>query len=312
VFLSVGYSTCYWCHVMERRVFSDPEIAAFMNAHFISIKVDREERPDIDDIYMKATRLLTGSGGWPNSVFLTPDGKPFYAGTYFPPEDGFGRPGFPRVLRGLHEAWTNEREKVLGAAEQATQRIQRMAEFGGGLRTAPPPAEDVMREAVEQLRGDFDAEQGGFGRRTKFPRPPVLDLLLTHLELERTPEIEAMLVRTLDAMALGGIYDHLADGFHRYATERTWSIPHFEKMLYDNAQLVSVYARAYALTGNPLYRRIVERTVTELRTAGAGPRSSACLERSRPKRSSPSTSLPGCARTPSSACCACGFLSQSF
>jgi len=264
VFLSVGYSTCYWCHVMERKVFSDPEIAAFMNAHFVSIKVDREERPDVDDIYMKATHLLTGSGGWPNSVFLTPDGKPFYAGTYFPPEDGHGRPGFPRLLRGLHEAWTSEREKVLGAAEQATQRIRRMADFGGGSRTVPPPTDDVMRTAVEQLRGDFDAEHGGFGRRTKFPRPPALDLLLTRLEQERTPEVEEMLVRTLDAMALGGIYDHLADGFHRYSTEPTWSVPHFEKMLYDNAQLVSVYARAYALTGRPLYRRVVERTIAYL------------------------------------------------
>ncbi len=261
VFLSVGYTTCYWCHVMERKVFSDPEIAALMNAHFVSIKVDREERPDVDDIYMKATQLFTGSGGWPNSVFLTPDGKPFYAGTYFPPEDGHGRPGFPRVLRALHEAWTSEREKVLGAAEQAAQRIRQMDDFGAGSRAAAPPAEDVMRTALDQLRSNFDAEHGGFGRGTKFPRPPALDLLLTRLERERTPEIEEMLVQTLDAMALGGIYDHLGDGFHRYSTERTWSIPHFEKMLYDNAQLVSVYARAYALTRRPLYRRVVERTL---------------------------------------------------
>jgi uncharacterized protein YyaL (SSP411 family) len=261
VFLSVGYSTCYWCHVMERKVFSDPEIAAFMNAHFVSIKVDREERPDIDDIYMKATHLLTGSGGWPNSVFLTPEGEPFYAGTYFPPEDGYGLPGFPRVLRALHDAWTNERDKVSTAAEQATQRIRRMADFGAGSRAPVPPADDVMRTAVQQLRGEFDAEHGGFGRRTKFPQPPALDLLLTSLEQERTPDVEEMLVRTLDAMALGGIYDHLGDGFHRYSTEPTWSIPHFEKMLYDNVQLVSVYARAYTLTGLPLYRRVVERTI---------------------------------------------------
>jgi len=263
IFLSVGYTTCYWCHVMERKVFSDPEIAAFMNAHFVSIKVDREERPDIDAIYMKATHLLNGSGGWPNSVFLTPDGKPFYAGTYFPPEDGYGRPGFPRLLRGLHDAWTNERAKVLAAAEQATQRIRRMADLGGSSAAAPP-AEEVMRTAVEQLRTDFDAQHGGFGRRTKFPRPPALDLLLTRLEQERTPEAEEMLVRTLDAMAFGGIYDHLGDGFHRYSTEPTWSIPHFEKMLYDNAQLLSVYARAYTLTGRPLYRRVVERTIAYL------------------------------------------------
>lgn len=264
VFLSVGYSTCYWCHVMEREVFSNPEIAAFMNAHFVSIKVDNEERPDVDDIYMKATHLLTGSGGWPNSVFLTPDGKPFYAGTYFPPEDGSGRPGFPRVLRALHEAWTSERDEVLAAAEQATQHIRQMASFGGGSSATVPPAKEVVRKGVEQLRGDYDSEHGGFGRSMKFPRPPALDLLLAILEQKRSPDVEQMLVHTLDAMALGGIYDHLGDGFHRYSTERTWSIPHFEKMLYDNAQLVSVYARAYRLTARPLYRRVVERTLAYL------------------------------------------------
>jgi hypothetical protein len=264
VFLSVGYSTCYWCHVMEREVFSDPEIAALMNAHFVSIKVDREERPDVDDIYMNATQLLTGSGGWPNSVFLTPNGKPFYAGTYFPPEDGRGRPGFPRVLRALHDAWTNEREKVLEAAEQATRRIEQLSSPGDPSGIAPPAPDEAMRQALEELRRDFDAEHGGFGRRMKFPRPPALDLLLTRLERERTPEIERMLVDTLDAMALGGIHDHLAGGFHRYSTEPSWSIPHFEKMLYDNAQLVEVYARAYALTGRPLYRRVVESTIAYL------------------------------------------------
>jgi hypothetical protein len=260
VFLSVGYSTCYWCHVMEREVFSDPEIAALMNARFVSIKVDREERPDVDEIYMKATQLLTGSGGWPNSVFLTPQGKPFYAGTYFPPEDGYGRPGFPRVLRALHDAWTSEREKVLDAAERVTERIERLADLGGASGSAPP-TDEVIRRALEELRDDFDAEHGGFGRRMKFPRPPALDLLVTRLEQERSPETLEMLVRTLDAMALGGIYDHLGDGFHRYSTERTWSIPHFEKMLYDNAQLVSIYARAYVLSRRPLYRRVVERTL---------------------------------------------------
>jgi len=264
VFLSVGYSTCYWCHVMERKVFSDPEIASLMNARFVSIKVDREERPDVDEIYMKATHLLTGSGGWPNSVFLTPEGEPFYAGTYFPPEDAYGRPGFPRVLRELHAAWTNEREKVRQVAARVTRRIERMADLGRGSGGGAPPAEDAMRAAVEQLRAGFDAEHGGFGQGTKFPRPPALGLLLTQLERERSPEALEMLVRTLDGMALGGIYDHLGDGFHRYATEPTWSIPHFEKMLYDNAQLVSVYARAYALTGRPLYRRVVERTLAYL------------------------------------------------
>jgi uncharacterized protein YyaL (SSP411 family) len=261
VFLSVGYSTCYWCHVMEREVFSDPAIAAQMNAHFISIKVDREERPDIDDIYMKATQLLTGSGGWPNSVFLTPDAKPFYAGTYFPPEDQPGRPGFPSVLQNLQQAWTDQPEKVLAAAQQITQRIEALTDPGSATGTPAPPADELMRQALAELRSGFDALHGGFGRRMKFARPPTLGLLLTELERERSPELEAMLVRTLDAMALGGIHDHLADGFHRYSTEPTWSIPHFEKMLYDNAQLVSIYARAYTLTGRPLYARVVERTL---------------------------------------------------
>ncbi|MBW2242036.1 MAG: DUF255 domain-containing protein [Deltaproteobacteria bacterium] len=264
VFLSVGYSTCYWCHVMERGVFSNPEIAAQMNAHFISIKVDREERPDIDDVYMKATHLLTGSGGWPNSVFLTPEGKPFHAGTYYPPEDRHGRPGFPRVLRSLHEAWSGQRAEVLKAAEQVTRRLQMAADLGAVMSTPPPPVKEMMEGVLAQLSRDFDADHGGFGRRTKFPRPPSLGLLLTHVEQETDPDALRMLTITLDAMALGGIYDQLADGFHRYSTEPSWSIPHFEKMLYDNAQLVSVYARAYTLTARPLYRRVVERTLAYL------------------------------------------------
>ncbi len=288
IFLSVGYSTCYWCHVMERKVFSDPEIAAYMNAHFVSIKVDREERPDLDEIYMKATHLMTGSGGWPNSVFLTPDGRPFYAGTYFPPEDAYGRPGFPRVLKGLHEAWINEREKVLGVAAETTRRIAALSDPSGNAgagSVAMPDVAGTAKRAIEQLAEGYDEQQGGFGVRMKFPRAPSLDLLLSRLEQGQTSEsgsasgpasesgsesraeraeVERMLVETFDAMAFGGIYDHLGDGFHRYSTEPTWSIPHFEKMLYDNAQLLSVYARAYALTKRPLYRRVVERTVAYL------------------------------------------------
>jgi hypothetical protein len=265
VFLSVGYSTCYWCHVMEREVFSDPEIAALMNANFVSIKVDREERPDVDEIYMRATHLLTGSGGWPNSVFLTPEGKPFYAGTYFPPADAPGRPGFPRVLAALHDAWVNQRDEVLRAAEEVADRIAILADLGAksGGTSAPPPAE-VLGRALGALVDDYDPEHGGFGSRMKFPRPPALELLLATLERERDPGRLAVLTHTLDEMALGGIYDHLAGGFHRYATEPSWSIPHFEKMLYDNAQLVGVYARAYALTRRPLYRRVVEETVAYL------------------------------------------------
>jgi hypothetical protein len=264
IFLSIGYSTCYWCHVMEREVFSNPEIAAAMNAHFVSIKVDREERPDLDAIYMEATKLLTGSAGWPNSLFLTPDGLPFLAGTYFPPQDEPGRPGFPGVLRSIREAWSSDRARVLAVADQVAQRIQGLADLGGGTPGALPPAPELLRQAVDELAGDYDPDHGGFGSRTKFPRPPALELLLAALERERDPKVEAMLTKTLDEMALGGMYDQLAGGFHRYSTERTWSIPHFEKMLYDNAQLVGIYARAYALLGRPLYRRVVEQTVAYL------------------------------------------------
>jgi len=271
VFLSIGYSTCYWCHVMEREIFSNAQIAAQMNAHFISIKVDREERPDIDAVYMQATRLLTGGGGWPNSLFLTPDGAPFYAGSYFPPQDGFGRPGFPRVLEGLQKAWTQDHEKVLRVAGQVRQQLERMGSLAGARSTEAPPAlAEVLPRALAELRKDYDSEHAGFGRGTKFPRPGSLDLLLTQLgragastpaDRDARPTPAAMLDATLEAMALGGIHDHLAGGFHRYATEPTWSVPHFEKMLYDNAQLVSLYARAYARSGRPLYRQVVEDTL---------------------------------------------------
>jgi hypothetical protein len=264
VFLSVGYSTCYWCHVMEREVFSDPEIAAAMNAHFVSIKVDREERPDVDDVYMQATHLLTGSGGWPNSVFLTPAGRPFFAGTYFPPEDRGGRAGFPRVLAAIRDAWSKEREKVESTADRVTERIGAIAAPAARQSEEVPPVEDAMRHALRDLAASYDPEHGGFSRSVKFPRPPALALLATSLEREADPARLAMLTRTLDEMALGGIHDHLAGGFHRYSTEPTWSIPHFEKMLYDNAQLVGVYAQAYALTRRPLYRRVVEETVRYL------------------------------------------------
>ncbi len=263
VFLSVGYTTCYWCHVMERQVFSDPGIAAQLAKDFIAIKVDREERPDVDEIYMQATHLLTGSGGWPNSVFLTPDGKPIFAGTYFPPEDAHGRPGFPRVLAGLVDVWRGEREKVERVAAQVADEIARIADLGA-VGGTPPAPEVSLRAALDALEQSYEPEHGGFAQRTKFPRPPALELLLTALESESNPKLLGMLVRTLDEMAFGGIHDHLAGGFHRYATEPTWSIPHFEKMLYDNAQLLGIYARAYTLTGRPLYRDVVTRTMAYL------------------------------------------------
>ncbi|MFP6606933.1 MAG: thioredoxin domain-containing protein, partial [Myxococcota bacterium] len=257
IFLSVGYSTCYWCHVMEREVFSNPEIAKLMNASFVSVKVDREERPDIDEIYMQATHLLTRSGGWPNSVFLTPNGKPFFAGTYFPPEDRGGRPGFPSILNRLSSRWNTERDQVLAHAERVAAAIQ--AGFG---RTDPVGASfdpmQLLARGVDGLAGRFDEEHGGFGSGTKFPSPHQLELLLAAHQRKLPGRALEMLRKTLDEMATGGIYDHLAGGFHRYSTERTWSVPHFEKMLYDNAQLLGLYARAHKATGDPLYRRVAE------------------------------------------------------
>jgi len=255
IFLSVGYSTCFWCHVMEREVFSNPEIAALMNERFINIKVDREERPDIDEIYMAATHLLTGSGGWPNSVFLTPDGEPFFAGTYFPPEDKGRRPGFPSVLERLSDAWENRREDVLQAAARARAQIE--------AQTAAPPSSNIsfdpdqlLVRAASQLEQTYEPVHGGFSERTKFPNPPKLEVLLAAHRAGANARALEMLTHTLDEMALGGVYDHLGGGFHRYSTERTWSIPHYEKMLYDNGQLLGLYARAFEITGRPLYRQV--------------------------------------------------------
>jgi uncharacterized protein YyaL (SSP411 family) len=263
VFLSIGYSSCYWCHVMEREVFSNPAIAELMNRWFINIKVDREERPDVDEIYMWATQLLTGSGGWPNSVFLTPEGKPFFAGTYFPPEDTRSRTGFPTVLRSVAERWRTQRPELLEQAERVTRAIAEKS-----AATSPPPAsldsDQVLRKAVDELARRYDPTHGGFSQTVKFPSPPSLNLLLAAYERGVGDESLDMLQHTLDEMALGGIYDHLGGGFHRYSTEPTWSVPHFEKMLYDNAQLLGVYARAYAATGRSLYRRVAQEIASYL------------------------------------------------
>jgi len=280
VFLSIGYSSCYWCHVMEREVFSNSAIAELMNRWFINIKVDREERPDVDQIYMWATQLLTGSGGWPNSVFLTPEGKPFFAGTYFPPEDARGRPGFPTVLRRVAEQWQTQRPELLEQAERVARAIAEKS-----AATSPPPAsldsDQMFRKAVNELARRYDPIHGGFSQPVKFPSPPTLHLLLAAYERGLGDQSLDMLRHTLDEMALGGIYDHLGGGFHRYSTEPTWSVPHFEKMLYDNAQLLGVYARAYAATGAPP-------------TCGRVPRSSGCSVRRPPPSGSRSTSWLPC------------------
>jgi uncharacterized protein len=256
IFLSVGYSTCYWCHVMERESFSNPEVAERMNRDFVNIKLDREERPDLDEIYMAATQILTQQGGWPNSVFLNTELKPFFAGTYFPPEDRWGRPGFASVLSGLAEAWKTRRSDVDAQGEELAGAMRRFLEERARPADAPPGPEVAVR-GLETLGRRFDRQWGGFGGAPKFPTPSNLYLCL---EVAERPEAMEMLTKTLDEMARGGIYDQLGGGFHRYATDHEWKIPHFEKMLYDNGFLLEIYARHHALTGDPQSARIVRET----------------------------------------------------
>jgi hypothetical protein len=257
LFLSVGYSTCHWCHVMERESFSDPEIARQLNEGFVCVKVDREERPDVDDVYMTATQLLTRSGGWPNSVFLTPDLKPFFAGTYFPPRDGLGRPGFPRVLEGLREAWLLRRAEVLQQAEVVAGAME--SHLAGPERSsARLPGAEIGAATQAALAARFDPEWGGFSPAPKFPSPANLFFLL-----DRASDRQArdMLVTTLDRMARGGIRDQLGGGFHRYSTDETWLVPHFEKMLYDNAALGRLYAEAAPLAPGAGFEDVARATL---------------------------------------------------
>ncbi len=258
IFLSVGYSTCYWCHVMEREVFSNPEIAELMNRWFISIKVDREERPDLDEIYMTATQLLTRHGGWPNSVFLTPDLEPFFAGTYFPPEDRYGRPGFPTVLEGLHRAWSERRPEVAAQARRVAEALKQGL-AGKDEAAGEVPAARAATAAVSQLKGRYDGQHGGFGRGHKFPSPSNLFLLWRVAEAgdERAGE---MVVETLRKMGRGAIYDQLDGGFHRYTLDAAWRIPHFEKMLYDNAHLGELLAVTAVANDDPELERLARGT----------------------------------------------------
>ncbi len=267
IFLSVGYSTCYWCHVMERESFSDPDIAKQLNDAFVAIKLDREERPDLDEIYMAATQLLTESGGWPNSVFLTPEGKPFFAGTYFPPDDRHGRPGFPRVLTAIREAWALRRAEVTQQAETLSEAIRRQAEGGGAPGVPDPGAGDALEA---ELARRFDRRHGGFGRAPKFPSPANLYFLLDRARAGGA-EARDMLVVTLDRMARGGIHDQIAGGFHRYSTDAEWLVPHFEKMLYDNAALAELFVEADALAPAEGFARVGRATLDFVLREMTGP-----------------------------------------
>jgi len=245
IFLSIGYSTCHWCHVMERESFENDEIAKIMNEHFVCIKVDREERPDVDNIYMAAVQAMTGSGGWPLSVFLTPEGRPFWGGTYFPPVDGMGRPGFRTVLLSLAEAWRTKREDIVSQSEKLTDHIRALAGDGAEADVG----EATLALGYEALAGSFDEANGGFGGAPKFPRPHTLSFLLRKHIRGDAPKALAMVESTLAHMWRGGIHDHVGGGFHRYSTDAVWLVPHFEKMLYDQALIARVSIETYQITG---------------------------------------------------------------
>ncbi|MBK6939783.1 MAG: thioredoxin domain-containing protein [Planctomycetes bacterium] len=259
IFLSIGYSSCHWCHVMAHESFENDAIAAVLNRHFVSIKVDREERPDVDEMYMKAVITLTGQGGWPLSVFLTPDRKPFYGGTYFPPVDRWGRPGFTSVLTSIERIWRDQRTRAVESADELLAHVQAEAAPAAGTRADLDPG--LLDGAVAALDASFDAVDGGFGSAPKFPHAMDLALLL-RLEARRpAARVRTIVTHTLRAMAYGGIYDQLGGGFHRYSTDDHWLVPHFEKMLYDNALLAPVYAEAYQVSGDPLFARIARETL---------------------------------------------------
>src|SRR6267143_1675871 len=246
IFLSIGYSSCHWCHVMERESFEDERIAALMNERFVNIKVDREERPDLDEIYMAATQMLTGQGGWPHSVFLTPDRKPFFAGTYFPPASRHGRPGFADVLVAVSDAYRKRREDVTRMAGEVAEQISRLAVM---TPSAQPLTASILNRAFGELAGRFDNDEGGFGGAPKFPHSMDVSFLLRYHRRTGNPEALRMAVLSLEKMARGGIHDLLGGGFHRYAVDAKWLVPHFEKMLYDSALLARAYLEAAQAVG---------------------------------------------------------------
>ena len=268
IFLSIGYAACHWCHVMERESFESDAIASLLNASFVAIKVDREERPDLDEIYMTAVQMLTGQGGWPLSVFLTPDGKPFFGGTYFPPEDRYGRPGFASILARVRDAWSGRREGIAAQAAALTE----------ALAATPPVAPAGRRVGVTESRlaaadlaARFDHEWGGFGGAPKFPPHGALALLLREHAASGEAEPRRMVETTLDRMASGGMFDQIGGGFARYSVDERWLVPHFEKMLYDQALIVPVYVDAWRVTRKPFYRRVVEQTLDFVRRELTGP-----------------------------------------
>ncbi|HEY2995111.1 MAG TPA: thioredoxin domain-containing protein [Methylomirabilota bacterium] len=261
ILLSVGYSACHWCHVMERESFENPDIAGLMNQAFVSVKVDREERPDVDHIYMQAVQSMTGHGGWPMTVFLTPDGTPFYGGTYFPPQDRHGLPGFPKLLAAISDAWRGRRGEVEQSARELTASLGQAERL---RRSASLLTEEILFSAFQGISSQFDEEWGGLGGAPKFPQPMIWEFVLRFWKRSKNPYAQRMVHTTLVRMARGGMYEHLGGGFARYSVDAHWMVPHFEKMLYDNAQLASLYLHAWLALGDPECRRVCEETLDYL------------------------------------------------
>ena len=271
ILLSIGYSACHWCHVMAHESFEDPATAAVMNELFVNVKIDREERPDVDAVYMEAVQALTGSGGWPMTVFLLPSGEPFYGGTYFPPDDRYGRPGFRRLLETIAQSYKSKKQEIVNSAQSLRQHLNQKVQGDTNADVVHLP---LLDQAARGLSSRFDPRHGGFGAAPKFPPSMTIEFLLRYYHRTGNREALQMSTFTLDKMAYGGLYDQIGGGFHRYSTDERWLVPHFEKMLYDNALLARVYLDAWRVTGNPLYRRITEEVldfiVREMRDPNGG------------------------------------------
>jgi len=274
IFLSIGYSACHWCHVMAHESFEDEEVAAILNEHFVSIKVDREERPDLDRIYMSAVQAMTGSGGWPMSVFLTPEGEPFYGGTYFPPTPRYGMPSFSQVLAAVADGWQNRRQELVESGQRLVEALEQQSTIREGVKREDLKS-GTVESAFQNLSKGFDRVHGGWGNAPKFPQPMALEFLLRYHHVTGNSRALQMVSQTLEAMARGGMYDQLGGGFHRYSVDDHWLMPHFEKMLYDNAQLARVYLHAWQVTGDLFYRTITEEildyVVREMTDGSTGP-----------------------------------------
>jgi len=262
VMLSIGYSACHWCHVMEHESFENESIAAVMNEHFVSIKVDREERPDLDHIYQNVVQMLSGQGGWPLTMFLTPEQEPFYGGTYFPPEDRYGRPGFPRILAAVADAYHRRPDEVTKSIQQIREGLQKLSSLEASPGELSP---DILTNAARALANNFDMVHGGFGTQPKFPNASNLEYLLRYWHVSGNENFLNMARLATRKMASGGIYDHLGGGFHRYSVDERWLVPHFEKMLYDNAQLLPLYLHMYQITHDEFYARVARETLTYIK-----------------------------------------------